>query len=391
MGPPQNGVRPGPNQQPQGAQPNRPQGQGPPPNQKKGPQKPRRKLKPKLKFKPLEVKLRQVQIEGLVLLKIIKHSGEFVGKKQAVSGKLLGLPTNNYTVEVTNCFPEPASFFQTLSGDVHETVVTAETKRSQKYCRSMIDLMSRIREDNRVVGFYRSCIDGEFMSHGNIDAQYHHQMQSPASVCIVYDPTASVRGRLVIRAFHLTDAFMDFYAQNDFGMKAVAKSGMNSNDIFEELDIRIHNSHLVHAYLFDIAQFPPSRALTNKSSRLHHSHQEGLEMNLKQLTGAVDAYANYSDSFRRYYSASRRLQAKRDAFKENFMNENRSLRAQGRKPRPMPDLDSLFPEEEEPSRMDSVTCTAQMNEYCEEVETSIMQGLVKLWVTQGIHADKVIQ
>merc|ERR1719445_2072781 len=116
--------------------------------------------------------------------------------------------------------------------------------------------MTRIREDNRVVGFYRSCIDGEFLSHDTIDVQYTHQLQSPASVCIVYDPTASVRGRLVIRAFHLTDSFMKFYAENEFGPKAVAKAEMSANGIFEELDIRIHNSHLVHAYLFDIAQLP---------------------------------------------------------------------------------------------------------------------------------------
>ena len=112
---------------------------------------------------------------------------------------------------------------------------------------------------------------------------------------------------------------------------------------------------------------------------------------MKQLSGAVDAYSDHSQNFRIYYSRSSKNKQRRDEFKANLAQENRELRAQGRKARPMPDLDRQFPPEPEPSRMDSVTVTAQMNEYCEEVETSIMQGLVKLWVTQGIHADKVIQ
>ena len=105
--PPQNGV-----QRPQSQQPPNQAGN---PNQQRPPaQRPRGQQPPKRRFKPLAIKLRQVQIEGLVLLKIIKHSGEFVAKKQAVSGKLLGLPTNQHTVEVTNCFPEPSSFFKTV-------------------------------------------------------------------------------------------------------------------------------------------------------------------------------------------------------------------------------------------------------------------------------------
>lgn len=326
-----------------------------------------------------------------MLLKIIKHAGEYVAKKQAVTGKLLGLPTNQHTVEVTNCFPEPESLFKTQSAGMNESVKKKALREAAKYSQDMIRLMSRIREDNRVVGFYRSAMDGEFISHHTIDAQYRHQLHSPASVCIIYDPTASIRGRLVIRAYHLTDAFMEFYAANDFGVAAVAKSKMSAGDIFEELDIRIHNSHLVHAFLFDIAQLPPERALTNKSSRLHHSHQEGLEVNMKQLSGAIDYYSDQAQNFRIYYSRSNKNKMRREKFKSQWMEENQALRAQGRKPRPMPDLDRQFPPEQEPDRMDSVTATAQMNEYCEEVETSIMQGLVKLWVSQGIHAAKVIK
>lgn len=114
-------------------------------------------------------------------------------------------------------------------------------------------------------------------------------------------------------------------------------------------------------------------------------------MNLKQLSGAIDAYSDQAQNFRIYYAMSSKQQTKRQNFKKQIEEENRELRAQGRRQRDMPDLDKQFPPIPEPDRMESVTVTAQMNEYCEEVETSIMQGLVKLWVSQGVHAEKVIK
>ncbi|KDO44069.1 hypothetical protein CISIN_1g034084mg [Citrus sinensis] len=48
--------------------------------------------------------LRVVQIEGLVMLKIIKHCKEF--SPALVTGQLLGLDVGS-VLEVTNCFPFP--------------------------------------------------------------------------------------------------------------------------------------------------------------------------------------------------------------------------------------------------------------------------------------------
>ena len=217
------------------------------------------------------IKVSAVQIEGLVLLKIIKHCNEYLAQRQPVSGKLLGLRgSQGNTVEITNCFPIPIQFTESSTFD-DDNKKRKLNERANNYAQDMIRLMSRIREDNLTVGFYRSALNGSFVLRSTIEAQYQHQLQSTSSVCIIYDPTASIRGRLVLRAFRLTDEFMKFYHAQNFGLSSVSKYDVSSNDIFEELDIKIHNSHLVHAFLYEIAQLPPDRSLTYviSSSSLH--------------------------------------------------------------------------------------------------------------------------
>eukprot|EP01083_Nonionella_stella_P093825 263088_1 len=336
-------------------------------------------------------KITAVQIEGLVLLKIIKHCGEYLAQRQAVSGKLLGLPTNRQTVEITNCFPMPTTQFTESDESENDKKHQKAHQKANQYAQDMIRLMRRIREDDLGVGFYRSALNGAFLSSQTIEAQYRHQLQSSSSVCLIYDPSASIKGRLVLRAFRLTDSFMKLYDEKEFGPTSIAKHELGASDIFEELDVKIHNSHLVHAYLYEIAQLPPHKSLTRGYNRLHHSHHDGLMSNLKQLSGAIDAYAEQTQHFRSYYSKSLKNKTNREDFIAKFREQNMKLKSRGQKPRPLPEVDRMFPAQPEPDRIESVTLTAQMNEYCQEVDTSIMQALVKLWVTQGIHSENVIQ
>eukprot|EP01084_Bolivina_argentea_P098035 176219_1 len=121
-----------------------------PNKQQRAPQQQRPKPKPK-------PKISAVQIEGFVLLKIIKNCGEYLAQQQAVNGTLLGLQNNN-TMEVTNCFPTPTHFSETDASNENEK------KRAQrdanKYSQQMIQIMQRIREDNNIIGWYRSALNG---------------------------------------------------------------------------------------------------------------------------------------------------------------------------------------------------------------------------------------
>ncbi|KAG2467046.1 EIF3H factor, partial [Polypterus senegalus] len=54
----------------------------------------------------LDSQVKQVQIEGLVVLKIIKHYHEEGQGSEVVQGVLLGLVVED-RLEITNCFPFP--------------------------------------------------------------------------------------------------------------------------------------------------------------------------------------------------------------------------------------------------------------------------------------------
>ncbi|XP_048364557.1 eukaryotic translation initiation factor 3 subunit H-like [Sphaerodactylus townsendi] len=62
--------------------------------------------KAKSKAAPGESAVKQVQIDGLVVLKIIKHYQEEGQGNEVVQGVLLGLVVDD-RLEITNCFPFP--------------------------------------------------------------------------------------------------------------------------------------------------------------------------------------------------------------------------------------------------------------------------------------------
>lgn len=85
-----------------------------------------------------------VQLDGLVLLKIISHSKEAM--PEVVSGQLLGLDIGQ-KMEVTNCFPFPTGLSE---------------EASDNYQLEMMKHLARVNVDNNTVGWYQSAYLGTF-------------------------------------------------------------------------------------------------------------------------------------------------------------------------------------------------------------------------------------
>ncbi len=56
---------------------------------------------------------------------------------------------------------------------------------------------------------------------------------------------------------------MKFHEKNDFGAIATANSDISAKDV------KIHNSHLVHAFLYEINKLPPQKSLMLSGKSLH--------------------------------------------------------------------------------------------------------------------------
>ncbi|CAK9170623.1 unnamed protein product [Ilex paraguariensis] len=106
--------------------------------------------------------LRVVQIEGLVILKIIKHCKEF--SPALVTGQLLGLDVGS-VLEVTNCFPFP----------VREEDEEVEADGAN-YQLEMMRCLREVNVDNNTVGWYQSTLLGSYQTVELIETFMNYQL-----------------------------------------------------------------------------------------------------------------------------------------------------------------------------------------------------------------------
>ncbi|CAI0448547.1 unnamed protein product [Linum tenue] len=170
--------------------------------------------------------LRVVQIEGLVMLKIIKHCKEF--SPALVTGQLLGLDVGS-VLEVTNCFPFP----------IREEDEEVEADGAN-YQLEMMRCLREVNVDNNTVGWV-SFTYISLISQVSMVIQCFSQLQENIRrcVCIIYDPSRSSQGVLAFKALKLSDSFMELYKTNNFTGEKLREKNLSWVDIFEEIPVSV--------------------------------------------------------------------------------------------------------------------------------------------------------
>ncbi|CAG5132444.1 unnamed protein product [Candidula unifasciata] len=149
-------------------------------------------------------------IDGLVALKIIKHSHEEgAGGTDLMQGGLLGLVVDNRH-EITNCFPFP--------------------KQGEDEDCDAVNLR-HVNVDHLHVGWYQSTYFGSFINRALLSAFYRR-------IC----------------SYRLTPEMMKFYKENDFTLENMTKHNINFETMFQEIPVVLRNSHLVNALLCDLSE-----------------------------------------------------------------------------------------------------------------------------------------
>ncbi|OEL38090.1 Eukaryotic translation initiation factor 3 subunit H, partial [Dichanthelium oligosanthes] len=114
--------------------------------------------------------LRVVQMEGLAVLKIIKHCEEFA--PALVTGQLLGLDVGS-VLEVTNCFPFP----------IREEDDEADADGAN-YQLEMMRCLREVNVDNNTIGWYQSCLLGSFQTVELIETFMNYQIKVSNSALV---------------------------------------------------------------------------------------------------------------------------------------------------------------------------------------------------------------
>uniref|UniRef100_A0A5B6Z2S2 Eukaryotic translation initiation factor 3 subunit H n=1 Tax=Davidia involucrata TaxID=16924 RepID=A0A5B6Z2S2_DAVIN len=283
--------------------------------------------------------LRVVQIEGLVILKIIKHCKEF--SPALVTGQLLGLDVGS-VLEVTSCFPFP----------IREEDEEIEADGAN-YQLEMMRCLREVNVDNNTVGWYQSTLLGSFQTVELIETFMNYQENIKRCVCIIYDPSRSNQGVLALKALKLSDSFMDLYRNNNFTGEKLREKNLSWVDIFEEIPIKVSNSALISA-----------------------------------LIECMDDLSMEQQKFQFYYRNLSRQQAQQQAWLQKRRAENMARKAAGEEPLPEEDPSNpVFKPIPEPSRLDSFLITNQIANYCNQINGVAGQSFSRLHLMKALHEN----
>eukprot|EP00536_Pseudo-nitzschia_multiseries_P001578 jgi/Psemu1/300834/fgenesh1_kg.20_\ len=282
-------------------------------------------------------RIKEVHIEGLAMMKIIKHCQESL--PNMVQGALLGLTVEGGVLEVTHSFPNPSGKRDSSDDEVDED-----------YQFEMMRMLREVNVDNNCVGWYQSMYLGIYSTNSVLENQFLYQTDvSPKAVVILYDPLQTAKGNFCLKAFRLSDECMELKqsGSNDF---------IRPSNIFEELPVRCTNPSLATAMLQDWT--PPSDIALD---RLDMSTQPYLEKHLESLCGWVDELAGEQQKFQ-YYT------------RQMARGNNKSKAA--------------WAADEAPKRMESLLVTNQIENYCQQMDKYVGGGLGKLFLAGGLHKEE---
>lgn len=313
-----------------------------------------------------------VQVDGLVILKIIKHAQDVL--PATACGALLGLDEQDADertcVEATHCFPNP----NTEESEADDSVVAFGTE--------MMRCLRDVNVDHSMVGWYTTSYLEGYVDSKTIQTQYDYQSsgQIRNSVMLVYDPMRTATGTLSLRAMRLTDVFMELYRNMKFTREDLERKRFTNDSIFEELPIVVHNPAIVEAMLYSWTIDGAFKSNCN-FDRLELSYNPLLEKTLEWLTSSVDKLCTESNSFE---NARRQVQRQRAQYSEQKLGKWRKQ-----------DLGGMDLEEElranfpEPSRFPILVAAHQVDSYCSCIAQFSDQAFEKLFLMGGLHRGDV--
>lgn len=306
-----------------------------------------------------------VQIDGQVILKMISHARQ--NYPSEITGVLLGLELEN-RLEVTNCFPHLSD--NEDANDEHQT--------------QMQHALRKVNADDNTVGWYVSSPLNRFWSQEMIGAHYSYQSVIASSVCLMVEPYRTGSNHLKVRAYRLTEAFMKVYASQDFTHASFSQHGAFAEDILEEVPIQVHNSHLAHAFLYELRE---SKLMSTENDRLHINVNEYIEKTLGSLNKCVDEYASEQSTLLYHERALARQKTQQQQWIQKRAADNEIRSKQGLPP--LPDdrsKQACFKHlAKQPLKLDSYLLCNRMNLHAQEVLNDAAQGLNKLYVVEALN------
>eukprot|EP01116_Phalansterium_solitarium_P003352 TRINITY_DN14170_c0_g1_i1.p1 TRINITY_DN14170_c0_g1~~TRINITY_DN14170_c0_g1_i1.p1 ORF type:complete len:331 (-),score=93.40 TRINITY_DN14170_c0_g1_i1:92-1084(-) len=318
-----------------------------------------------------------VELDGLVVLKIIQHSQDHL--PELVTGQLLGLDRddgNTSVLEVTSSFPYPSR-----SSDLEEEA----GEGGETYQYDMMRCLREINFDYNTVGWYSSSLMGSFLDETTIESQFNFQSNIKKSILLVYDPLKTSQGVLSLRAFRLSAAFMDLYKSSTFTKDSITKAGLSFDHVYVEVPVKIHNAQLVNALLLELDQstsMSTGVAAASELARLELGGETQLAKSVEFVIERLDELGAEHGKLQYWQRNAQRQQAQHNAWLQKRKAENAARKAAGEEP--LPEVDPGYKPLPEPTRLDSLLIENHVNEFCDQLNRFSSQSLSKLFLFESL-------
>lgn len=317
--------------------------------------------------------IQEVLIDGLAALRIIKHCHE--NAPTMVAGSLLGLDIGK-TLEVTYsfAFPQPKNANDSESnGDIDDL-------DGGEYQIEMMKMLRDVNIDNNCVGWYQSMYMGTVCTNDVVNYQHSYQSSeelSENSIVIMYDPFLSRKGEIILKAFRLSEKFMELKREK-------ANKFIKPTEILEELPVRIRNAGHIAAFLRTLED-THANELDNDFEPLVMTNQETvMEKHTELISTWMGDVINEQQRFQQYVRNTSKARQEQLRWLAKRLQENREARENGEFEQSTR-LDELKPLPDPPARNDHLLMVAQLSKYSQHLNEHIATSLQTLSLTNQIN------
>jgi len=324
--------------------------------------------------------VREVVLDGLALLKIVKHCNDCL--PSMVAGSLLGIDVNG-VVEVTYAYPYPSSKEKKGDRDGEGSAGGGDDADDVQYQIDMMKMLGAVNVENNVVGWYQSMYMGTIYTNEVIEFQHSFQISEELahagnSVVIMYDPAQSKKGSLVIKAYRLSDKFLAL-------KRSRSNEFIRPSDIFDELPVRIRSVGHVSAFVRCLKDSHREELDCSFDSLTLSGTEAQTEKHLELMGTWLDDIVNEQQRFQMHAKQSTRFRNEHIRWYAKRKQENHERFQNGQPQLPLKfDESGLKPIPDAPPRLETLLSIGQLDRYCTQLNEHVDSTLNKLLVTSQI-------
>lgn len=323
---------------------------------------------PQLYFEPI----REVLVDALALMKIVKHCDDNL--PAMVAGSLLGID-NAGVLEVTCVYPFPAS----QTKPEIESEATGDDTDGADYQNEMLKMLQKVNADSNCVGWYTSMYFGSMCTTDVVNDQFNYQSSdelSSNSVVIMYDPLQSKKGSIVIKAFRLSDQFVEM-------KRSKSSDYIVPSAILEEIPVRIQASGHIAAFFRCVSDSHRQEIDCTMESLSFAGSETMIERNLELVGNVVDDLLQDQQRLQQYARYTARSRVEHVKWLNKRLQENADRRENGDRElstnlhdsglKPIPDIIG--------GRLDHLLAVGQLERYTEKIHDLVDAGVHKLLIS----------